>query len=984
MAAVVTPLNYRVASGLPVNAGRWPGGRVSGALSLADAALSGGFVATAGPAYSDSDWVARKSGPAVIAAHAFDYDAEVTQHLVGSTDPTDHPVPVRRVVDPAGFGCLEQVVIGATLAAPYTAGDLTATFDDLTMWPDPATDGPFAFMMAKAWPSSPDKNLFTCTARSGNTLTITRQTGLGSAFAPTAQNYSVGDYAGNENSREWRRTFAALPAVENGLLVDDPAASGAVPLRSKLTGNAYSVPRDASYFQYGWYGHASNQSTWQNWTGWLDGSTSLVTRGVVNGADAKYRLWDGGTIYIQFRIKFDPRFLDNHSQPDPAATQYWIRKTFALQSEVSSLNQLVVDQGPATIWDIPATPGMAFRVGVHKDSRVIGLSDWARPTAPAAGHPSYQGGSAWDVAPHYADLRSSGKPATGCPTPDGAAAWKMPSDEWFTVHLRIKPGRSEVAESEIKVEIARQDQPGYAGTYTTVLDVTDAKIVFSGSGDYSYPDGAFSYPTVQRMDALPGYQSFGLMGYLNLFQAAGWVPPRRSYYIRMAQVIFSQAPIPAPNVTPLQLTGSNWTPNVDGSGNVLLTDFPQLPAAWVYAATNKIDDLVPAGLYPSGSRYGTLVSGVDGLPSIVNAWSGAAKDWINGRLYVSGGGHNDSWGTENGVFCFDAATMRWTLPVARGAYTDARYWDIPTSAVITGEHPSGNNYPQGNGGPPAMHTYHSINWVPGTRFGGNTRGYFIQYAPGNVSGTLCIADLDTGAWKPAWWKNEGSSPKDFSYANSFVEWPYLWSMGLGPTSYFYAERFDLSATESTTYNAASQGQELAFAQGFNMAYGDRAFCKMEARGEVVNFGNHSGALVIHRYRLDDAVAASATANVASYEDTITLTGDTGDFTAAAFSENTAGSRGLLWEAGMAHDVDADCLWMVPNASGSATYKITGLNGTTWTVTKYASGATLQRSPVGADNGTFGRLMCHKIGGIRFLVRVSSTTSYTEVRRCPDN
>lgn len=435
---------------------------------------------------------------------------------------------------------------------------------------------------------------------------------------------------------------------------------------------------------------------------------------------------------------------------------------------------------------------------------------------------------------------------------------------------------------------------------------------------------------------------------------------------------------------PINISGSNWTPNVDGGGAVLATDFPQLPAAWVYAVTNKIDDLVPAGLYPSGSRYGTLVSGADGLPSIINAWSGAAKDWINGRMYVSGGGHNDSWGTENGVFCFDSNTMRWTLPVARGAYTDARYWDIPTTSVITGEHPSGNNYPQGNGGPPAMHTYHSINWVPGTRFGGNTDGYFIQYAPGNVSGTLCIADLDTGAWKPAWWKNEGSSPKDFSYANSFVEWPYLWSMGLGPTSYFYAERFDLSATESTTYNAASQGQELAFAQGFNMAYGDRAFCKMEARGEVVNFGNHSGALVIHRYRLDDAVAASATANVASYEDTITLTGDTGDFTAAAFSENTAGSRGMLWEAGMAHDVDADCLWMVPNASGSATYKITGLNGTTWTVTKYASGATLQRSPVGADNGTFGRLMCHKIGGIRFLVRVSSTTSYTEVRRCPDN
>jgi len=48
MASVVTPLVYRVASGRPVNAGRWPGGRVGGGITLADAVMSGTF-ATAVP-----------------------------------------------------------------------------------------------------------------------------------------------------------------------------------------------------------------------------------------------------------------------------------------------------------------------------------------------------------------------------------------------------------------------------------------------------------------------------------------------------------------------------------------------------------------------------------------------------------------------------------------------------------------------------------------------------------------------------------------------------------------------------------------------------------------------------------------------------------------------------------------------------------------------------------------------------------------------
>jgi len=632
--------------------------------------------------YSDADWLSRKNGVSVIAAHAFDYDAEITQHLVGSTDPTDHPVPVRRVVDDAGYGCLEQVVIGAELALPYTAGDITMTINDDYLWPDPAVTGSFYFMVAKAYPSAPDKNVFLCTSRTDKVLTVSYQGGYGSAFAATPQNYSVGDYAGNENSREWRRTFSALIAGDNGLPTNDNAASGAVPLRSKLSTGTYGVPRDASYWQYGWYGHPDNQTTWENWTPWI-GTTTYTPRGTANGADAKYQLWDGDTIYIQFRMKVSRRFAQYHQQP-VSTEQYWVRKAFAVQSEVSSTNQLVVDIGPPNIWAVPDTPQYPFRLGTYKDSRTVGVDDY-----PSRAHVSYQYGSDWDVAPYYADLTSSGKPAVGCPTPDGSAAWKIPDDEWVTFHMKIRPGRSFAAETEIEVKFARQDHPEYSGSYTTVLNVTDARIIYSGSGDNEFPDGAFTYPTVARMDALPGYQAFGLMGYLNLFQAAGWVPPKASYAIRMSQVIYSRAPIPAPAAVALPTwltsqTARTWIA-VPQTTSLASLDVTSNPA------------ITPTGADWVGS----------GLAAGAFAWCTTVWDDINKTTYGGPfGGHHDYGGNDQFKAVMNASHDWERLRLPSGA--------LPGPSLVTqdGQEDDGTaRYSDGR--LRAQHTYHNHRFIPG-------------------------------------------------------------------------------------------------------------------------------------------------------------------------------------------------------------------------------------------------------------------------------
>lgn len=635
--------------------------------------------------YSDADWLSRKSGASVIAAHAFDYDAEVTQHLAGSTDPATYPVPVRRVVDEAGFGCLEQVVLGAELAAAYTAGSTSMSINDAYLWPDPAVVGSYSFMVAKAYPATPDKNVFLCTALTptypkGAVLTVAYQSSYesSSAFASSAQSYSAGDYAGNENSREWRRTFAALPAGENGLPNDDPAASGAVPLRSKSASGTYGVPRDASYWQYGWYGHANNQTTWANWTPWI-GATTYTTRGPVNGAAAKYRLWDGDTIHIQFRLKISRRFAQYHQQPGTTES-YWVRKTFAMQSEVSSTNQLVVDVGPPNIWAIPDTPQYPFRLGTYKDSRTVGVDDYARA------HISYQPNSGWDVAPYYADLTTSGKPAVGAPTPDGSAAWKIPDDEWVTFYMRVKPGRSGIAETEIDVKFARQDQAGYTGAYTTVLSVTDAKIIYSGSGDIDYPDGAFTVADVARMDALPGYQAFGLMGYLNLFQAAGWVPPRASYSIRMSQVIFSQAAIPAPAAT--------------------------AKPAWLTAMTSRTWASVPQA---------TTLQSLDVTAN--TAIVPAASDWIGSGLIGSFAWSQHRWDDLNRRFTFGPAgghTDYGGNDVFRAVIDESADWvrtRLPSGALpgpsLTGNDGNESTGLYSDGRQRAQHTYHNHRFIKG-------------------------------------------------------------------------------------------------------------------------------------------------------------------------------------------------------------------------------------------------------------------------------
>jgi hypothetical protein len=486
------------------------------------------------------------------------------------------------------------------------------------------------------------------------------------------------------------------------------------------------------------------------------------------------------------------------------------------------------------------------------------------------------------------------------------------------------------------------------------LAIGSATIWIGCSTEESSPDAAVPSDSPSNVDA-GGRDSGGSDGFVTDTSAQG-----------------DTGPGPA-----IRISGTEWTPNFDSDGRVLPTDYPQLPAQWVQVATNRIDDLVPAT-----ARYGTTVSGADGLRSVILAWSGAARDWVNGRIYMAGGGHADSWGTENGVFGFDVQTMRYFVAVPRAPYASAQYWDRATQTYIEGTSRGGNLGPQRDGSPPASHTYHALNWLPGTRLAGNTNGYFINHCPGPVT---AIADLDTGRWLPGTWFQAaavgGPIDKDFSYATAWAEWPMLWSPGIGTPQQFAGMSYRLDQTEATSWSATSLTRRVENLSGINVIYNNRFQAKLEQRREVVNFGASRESVSIVRMRLGEAADARAT-DLSTFSDAITLAGpDAADFSVTALNE---ASNGILWEAGAAYDEWTDSIWVIPNMSDQPLYRLTGLNSNTWTVSKFPTLRTLSTSAqVGTrSNGTYSRVICYRIGGTRFLSRVTGTMAYAEVLRLP--
>jgi hypothetical protein len=434
-------------------------------------------------------------------------------------------------------------------------------------------------------------------------------------------------------------------------------------------------------------------------------------------------------------------------------------------------------------------------------------------------------------------------------------------------------------------------------------------------------------------------------------------------------------PDPIPDI---QLSGTAWTPNRDGSDLVLTTDFPQLPLrSWVtvVGTQNDLSDIREAAQYLNQG-------GADGFNATCLAWGGGARDATRKAIYLSSGGHGNASSCENGIYEMLATKMRFARVVDRSPVANALRHN--GSALVSGEGwGAGINYPTSEGRPGSTHTYDGLIHIPPALAaslglsGCATRGGLFYH--GQARG---IYDLDTSAGAMAaklWWKlNGGTEGSDWSNYHGWIDGNIIYSVRTANS----IRRFDLSLTEMTDWQTSGfDGTPLVESLGeyltsrtvtSNLDYSNSAFARMTERREVVFFKGNQTA---QRLRYGAAIDAAAS-NWETYLDAITLTSDNStdhlDFATANFVEGNT----LLYAAGFDYDHATETLWVQANTVGGALYQITGLGTNTWTVLKHASGAALTL----CTNGTFGRMAGFDLGGKRIATRVSAVGNALEVMR----
>lgn len=548
-----------------------------------------------------ADFTSRATGAGVVWSHAFSADTEITAFCGPYPAGQAHAGPAifpSRVADPIVGNAMRIYAFGATLTTNFLAsggaGPRALTIDDDTYWPDPAQAGVGNYYVNLTKPDRDQlNNLLLVTAKSGKTLTVTYIPSSGQPMSTTQRDWFAGDRVGAQCASTWYRLFSALKGDSNGRGVDDINNAGNI-LRS--THDQTNFPWGAQAFGYGWYGRPEYQTQFATWRPSDYGANAIDNV-------LRSNMWDGTEFYLQWRQRVDPRALALNNVAYNSDNRYG-RKVWMLQSQMTVPQQLTGGYGPGgTRFSGPYTKEPPFAIAAYSFNG--GLAGRTLTTnLDSSG--SFQPGSA------YASTAINGNAdfLPKSPTYQGDV-WEIPAGEWVTFLLHVKPGLRWSADNPTAAGVRNTTVEMWAArerdsSYTLVFSMTDQAIIYGSSG-----------PNEDTWtSALPGYNAIGFTGYLNM--DLGSVPPRGSYYVDFAEVIFSKQPIPCP--TPVA-TIPSWVPS-PGQVAVLTTSNGKLTNTFTSQCVSYFDPFF--------------------MPNIVNAYS---STFLNpyfgdyGMLFCQGAGH---------------------------------------------------------------------------------------------------------------------------------------------------------------------------------------------------------------------------------------------------------------------------------------------------------------------------------------------------------
>ncbi|MCV2364576.1 hypothetical protein LNV23_14070 [Paucibacter sp. DJ1R-11] len=380
---------------------------------------------------------------------------------------------------------------------------------------------------------------------------------------------------------------------------------------------------------------------------------------------------------------------------------------------------------------------------------------------------------------------------------------------------------------------------------------------------------------------------------------------------------------------------------------------------WLFVADAVLDSVIETPRYPKPKA-----SSGDGSPNIIGAWGGAAWDHQNQVMYISGGGHGDAHECETGIYALYAAQLRFKRVVNRSPLDTVQSWDFSQGKIVPQSSGNSTNMPLRHGVPASIHTYDGLVWIPpGLPGAGATAGGLFY--PGSAR---AIVNLDLAQYSSAHWFNPLNATGSWSYSAAFLDGSAIY----GPHDSFAHFKFDLNAYEATDWSAQSLGQLKfnAYSSSTALPYANRAWTLMRERREQVSiFGDAMGVRLRHGQALD-----AKASNWTSYHERLSLSSTDGshlDFNSISLADD-----GPLANAGLQYDHARACLWVQSNAKDGGLYRIDGLDGTNWRVSRQAGPAAL----AGAGHGSWGRFRLARLGEKDIALRVSSTTERLQVLR----